>query len=261
MPIRLARIEIFPIKSLDGMIVEEARVLDAGCLEHDRRFAMFDREGKVINGKRTPLVHLLQAAFDPGVTHVTFTDRRDGRTAVFSLAEDRSAIEVFLAEHFAMPLTLREDPSRSFPDDTDASGPTVISTETLREAGGWFGLDLENSRRRFRANLTLTGGGPFWEDRLFGPPGEPVLFRIGDVLLFGTNPCARCVVPSRDPDSGEQNRGFQKSFADKRRESLPDWADRDAFDHFYRLAVNTRLYSKTGEGLLRVGDPVEIVNG
>jgi len=261
MSVRLAHIEVFPIKSLDGVSVSEARVLDSGCLQHDRGFAMFDRDGRVINGKRTPLVHQLQATFDHDVTKVTFTDRRDGLSQTFTLAEDRAAIECFLSEQFAIPVTLRNDPVRGFPDDTDAPGPTVISIETLREAGEWFGLDVDNSRRRFRANLALEGGGPFWEDRLFGPPGEPVLFRIGDVLFFGTNPCARCVVPSRDPVSGEQRSGFAKIFAERRRSMLPDWADRDVFDHFYRLAVNTRLYSKSNEGLLRVGDPVEIVNG
>lgn len=261
MSVRLSRIDIFPIKSLDGVSVAEARVLDAGCLEHDRRFAMFDADGRIINGKRTPVVHQLQTTFDSDITRVTFTDRGDGRSAMFSLAEERDAIERFLADHFAMPVSLREDRLRGFPDDTDASGPTIISAETLREAGEWFGIDLEDSRRRFRANLTLEGGEPFWEDRLFGPPSEPVLFRVGENLLFGTNACARCVVPSRDPDSGAQRTGFAKIFVEKRRDSLPKWADADAFDHFYRLAVNTRLYSKSTQGLLRVDDPVEIVNG
>ncbi len=217
--------------------------------------------GRVINGKRTPLVHQLEATYDDNVTHVTLTDRRDRRKETFSLAADRGTLERYLSNHFSMPVTLREDATRGFPDDTDASGPTVISAETLREVGEWFGFDVENSRRRFRANLTLEGGGPFWEDRLFGPPGEPVLFRIGEILFFGTNPCARCVVPSRDPVSGQQGTGFAKQFSEHRRDSLPMWSDRDVFDHFYRLAVNTRLYSNSKERLLRVGDLVEIVNG
>lgn len=260
MTILLAGIDLFPIKSLDPMSVESARVLPSGCLANDRRFALFDADGKVVNGKRTPLVHALQTSFDETVGRVTVTDRRDGRDGTFSFAEDRPAIELRLSEHFGFPVTLREDRAAGFPDDTLASGPTAIARETLETVADWFELSFEDVRRRFRANLTLEGGGPFWDDRLFGPPGEPITFRIGDVLLFGTNPCARCVVPSRDPETAAATLGFAKAFAQRRRELLPAWADPDAFDHFYRLAVNTRLFAPAGWGVLRVGDRVDLTN-
>ena len=57
------------------------------------------------------------------------------------------------------------------------------------------------------------------------------------------NPCARCVVPSRDPRTGEALAGFQKRFADLRRAALAAEVDATPFTHTYRLAVNTRLAS------------------
>jgi uncharacterized protein YcbX len=59
----LGRIAIFPIKSLDGVIVEEAAVTAGGILENDRVYAMFDKDGVYVNGKRTPQVHQLRCSF------------------------------------------------------------------------------------------------------------------------------------------------------------------------------------------------------
>jgi uncharacterized protein YcbX len=118
-------------------------------------------------------------------------------------------------------------------------------------------LTLESLRRRFRTNLELTGDAPFCEDRLFGAPGELKPFQIGAVKFFGHNPCQRCVVPTRDPDSGRAVTDFQKKFMELRKKFLPEWANAQRFNHFYRFAVNTSIPpTETGKSL-RVGDAVE----
>jgi uncharacterized protein YcbX len=45
----LAKIWLYPIKSLDGIEVEKATILDRGSLEYDREFAFFDAENKFVN--------------------------------------------------------------------------------------------------------------------------------------------------------------------------------------------------------------------
>jgi uncharacterized protein YcbX len=99
----------------------------------------------------------------------------------------------------------------------------------------------------------------FWEDQLYGEDERSVVgFRIGEVAFEGSNPCARCPVPARDPQSAADLLGFQKRFSDLRRETLPLWAPAARFDHFYRLAVNTRVApTETGKPL-RVGDPLRL---
>jgi uncharacterized protein YcbX len=120
-------------------------------------------------------------------------------------------------------------------------------------------LTLENARRRFRSNLELGSLEPFWEDRLFGAPNELLPFRIGDASFLGHNPGQRCVVPSRDPESGIQSwQGFQKIFMALRKKHLPSWANLDRFNHFYRFAVNTSIPSSEAGKILRVGDRVLI---
>ena len=55
---------------------------------------------------------------------------------------------------------LEERLEGGFPDDLDAPGPTIISTETLNEVARWFGWGDEEVRRRFRMNLELTDDTP-----------------------------------------------------------------------------------------------------
>ena len=83
-------------------------------------------------------------------------------------------------------------------------------------------------------------------------------FRLGTVRLWGVNPCQRCAVPSRDSRSGEVWPGFARSFSSQRQATLPAWAERSRFDHYYRLAVNTRVPPDQASPLLRVGDEVAI---
>jgi uncharacterized protein YcbX len=54
----LSRIDLFPIKSLDGVSAPEARISSAGTLEHDRIYAIVDAAGSYVNGKRTERVHI-----------------------------------------------------------------------------------------------------------------------------------------------------------------------------------------------------------
>ena len=88
--------------------------------------------------------------------------------------------------------------------------------------------------------------------------GEDVLFRVGKVVLAGTNPCQRCVVPTRDTQTGEAWPRFVSTFTQQRQATLPAWAESSRFDHFYRLAVNTRLARGRG-GMIHVGDAVEVM--
>lgn len=136
----------------------------------------------------------------------------------------------------------------------------MISTATLTEVASWFpGMSVVEMRRRIRANLEIDGVPPFWEDRLFSSESDgTILFRVGDVDFFGINPCQRCVVPTRDPDSGAAYPNFQKIFVQQREANLPDWVALSRFDHFYRLSVNTRLPASVAGKILQIGNKIEI---
>ena len=145
----------------------------------------------------------------------------------------------------------------SYPDDTALSGPTVISTATIEEVASWYeGITAEGVRRRLRANLEVDGVPAFWEDQLISDHDHGVAFDVGDVRFTGVNPCQRCVVPSRDPYTGEETLGFRTTFLQRREETLPEWVDTTRFDHYFRLMVNTTVSPDERGGAVRVGDEV-----
>ncbi len=256
----LARIHIHPVKSLDAQSVDSAVLMVGGALRHDRRFALRDFNGELVNGKRAPKVHLLRSHFDAATNQLELRVEGSSTVERFDVYVQRGELESWLTDYFGQPLELVEDPAAGFPDDAESPGPTVIATATLAAVAGWFaGLSTDEVRNRFRANLEIDGVEAFWEDRLVAGAGRLVRFRIGEAELWGTNPCQRCVVPSRNPISGETTREFAKVFSRFRQQSLPAWAPADRFDHFYRLAVNTRPAGGR-ECVLRVGDDVQILD-
>ncbi len=255
---RLANIRLHPIKSLDPVHVKEARIGPAGGLEFDRAWALYSVDGQWVNGKRTAAVHLIRAAYAPDLASVTLSvpgDKRKIPTKTFALPGDMEAASKWFSHFFEQPITVRYSPE-GFPDDTVAHGPTIVSTASLQAVCGLFnGVDLDEARQRFRATLEIDGVPAFWEDQLFGEEERSaVRFRIGEVNLEGSNPCARCPVPPRDPRTGELIPGFQKIFSDYRRSHIPAWTPEARFDHYYRFATNTRVASTEVGKTLRVGD-------
>ncbi|ASC74010.1 uncharacterized protein XM38_049840 [Halomicronema hongdechloris C2206] len=253
----LARIALYPIKSLDGITVSQTTVLPSGALRCDRTYALFDQQGRFINGKRNARVHHLRSAFSNDIQTLTLTRQDTQAQVTFHLEQQRPELEAWLSDYFQQPVHLGHNPDQGFPDDTESPGPTVISTATLETVASWYPeLTLEEVRRRFRTNLEIAGVPAFWEDQLYGPQGTQVSFQIGTLQLQGVNPCQRCVVPVRDTLTGAATPAFQQTFMGQRRATLPDWADRSRFNHFYRLAVNTRASRGQGETAINVGDPV-----
>jgi uncharacterized protein YcbX len=178
----------------------------------------------------------------------------------FVFDEDPTQLTTWLSQHFGREIGLSYNAAGGFPDDTLAPGPTIVSTATLEAVASWFpGLTPDNVRARLRANIEVGGVPAFWEDALYTVEGEAVAFRAGEVTLEGTNPCARCIVPSRDPWTGAVLPAFAKIVAEQRAATLPAWAERSRFDHFYRLTVNTRADAAQIGNTIRVGDTLDVL--
>jgi uncharacterized protein YcbX len=259
---RLANIRLHPIKSLDPVYVTEARVGPAGGLELDRAWALYTLDNRWVNGKRTAAIFPIRANFAGDLKSVTLSvpgDSRQVPAREFAFPGDHEGAAEWFSVYFEQRIIVRHS-ANGFPDDPDANGPTIISTASLKQVCDWFAgasIDLDEARRRFRTTLEIDNAPAFWEDRLFGPPKTYApRFRIGEVEFEGSNPCARCNVPPRDSYTAANDAGFQKRFTELRRESLPSWATLERFDHFYRLATNTRVALSQAGKTLRVGDPL-----
>ena len=198
----LERITIYPVKSLDGVACDDARVLPGGALEHDRRWRLVDNDGLVVHAKRTPLVHAIRAGFEvedgrwlvsleaderairagaiPGVERLVGL-----RPAAFPLVPGREGPCGWLGEALGLDLLLQERVEGGFPDDREAAGPTLVAVATLVEVARWFAFGIDEARRRFRVNLEVGGCPMFWEDALASParaePGPSLLDLPRDV--------------------------------------------------------------------------------
>ena len=307
---RLAGIRLHPIKSLDPVSVSQARISLSGGLELDRAWALYSVDGKWVNGKRTPAIHLIRAAYSPDLHQVTLSvpgDRRKIPTRTFDFPAAHEDAAEWFSVFFEQQIIVRYSEG-GFPDDTIANGPTIVSTASLQAVSDWFppsplgfpGISLDEARLRFRTTLEIdacsAGRAPlpalstlsertrpaavsnsvsesatqteshpenlpaFWEDQLFGENERSVVrFRIGEVHFEGSNPCARCPVPPRNPITAENLDGFQKRFTQLREATLPPWSPRERFDHFYRFATNTRVAPSEVGKPLRLGDMLQLL--
>lgn len=276
---KLSRISIHPIKALDAVEVDRVDITPGGGLQDDRAYALYDDEG-YINGRRTAAVHPLGASFDldAGTVRLSGPDR-SART--FDLDADRDSLETWVGDHLGMNVELRggrsgEQSDRAIYGDGSQTGPTLVSAATLRELASWYdGIDPEGMRRRLRANLVVDGVEAFWEERLLGSFERAVYadggmdeaddfprVRIGDVVLEGVEPIPRCVVPTRDPDTGDEYDGFRRTFIEGRRETLPPWTDEETLaGNLYSATVGTRVPEGERDGSIAVGDSVELLDG
>ena len=233
----LAGIFIYPIKSFDGFATPQATLLTSGALEHDREFALFDEKGNFVNGKRNPRIHLLRSSLDVDSRILTVQIQNKSEKFIFHIDKERTNLETWLCNYFGFTIKFVQNSLTGFPDDTEASGPTIISTATLEIVASWFPeLTVDEVRLRMRTNLEIDGVPPFWEEQLFTEENSSVHFQVGDVMFMGINPCQRCVVPTRNSKTSEAFPQFQKIFIAKRRESLPSWTNSISLQSFLSVS-------------------------
>ena len=147
----LSHISIYPVKSLDGISLSSASILASGAIQHDRTFALLDERGNFVNGKRNPKVHRLRSHIDLKERVLTLRLQDTEQEHTFYLDTQREVLNAWLSAYFSRPITIIEDTTAGFPDDTQSPGPTVISTATLQTVASWFpGLDEQSIRLRFR---------------------------------------------------------------------------------------------------------------
>jgi hypothetical protein len=262
----IERIRRYPVKGFDAEEVESVEITDAGTVAGDRVYAMCDPAATAdgddslrefaYNGKQAAKIHELRTSFDPGTETLTVRTPA-GEERTFDLGSDRRAVGEWLSAYLGVEVTVHRAEPPAFVD-RPSMGPSVISTATIREVASWFDdVTEEGARRRLRANVEVGGVPAFWEDRFVG--ADAPAFVAGDVRFEGAAACARCVVPSRDPDTGDPLPEFRRRFVEKREETFPEWADPDAFDHYYTLMLIARLPDASRGATLSVGDDVEVV--
>jgi len=189
----------WPVKSLRGEPVD-ALLVDGRGAAGDRAHALFDtfkgapRRLTVREAPRMLAWHARYAEgeIDPDDVPLPVVTAPDGAT----FAWNDPGLPAALAADLARTVTLRRD--LALMQDLDDS--LLVTVEATRRAvGGALESDLDT--RRFRPNLHLALDAPaFAEERWAGRT-----LMVADVALELLHPCERCVIPTRDPDTGARD--------------------------------------------------------
>lgn len=257
---RISKLRIYPIKSLGHVEIEEAEV-GIFALKNDRLYAMVDKDGRYMNGKRNWKVNQLKSEYDLPNGLILLSDKKGGERKSFKLKDGNTELDNYLSDFFETKVKLIKNELGEFMDIPKASSLTVISKASLE----YLQKDLkqhslENMRLRFRTNVELSGVSAFWEEQLYQQPGTGIRFKIGEVEMIGISPRARCNVPPQNPNTGEMDYNFVKNVIQSRN-NHEEIANKllQYGRATYFLTINILLpQTETGKKL-RIGDEVEIL--
>jgi uncharacterized protein YcbX len=261
----LSEINIYPIKSLGGISLQESQLEEKG-LQYDRRWMLIDEEGTFITQRKHFELALLQV------------DIAAGRLVIAHKSDFSQTLSFPIEEHSGKPITVR------IWDDT------CSALEVSREVSDWFSdylkmkvklvrMPLEEKRKvdpryasndeivsfsdgypcliigqsslnglnerladpvpmnRFRPNFVFTGGEAHIEDTFDN-------FYIGNIFFSAVKPCARCVLTTVDQQTGVKGQEPLRTLAG------------------YRTSNKKVLFGQNlihqGLGTVRIGDELRI---
>jgi uncharacterized protein len=217
----LAAINVYPIKSLGGLNLQDSRVQERG-LELDRRWMLVDGNHKFLTQREFPVMATLKVAVEYGGLLVSNgesevsidIDQSGNDEATVSIWSSRCRAQVYPArvnEWFSqalkvncslvkMPETTRRRVNYFYAAHAndvvsfaDGYPFMLIGEESLNDLNSR--LEKSIPMDRFRPNFVVRGSAPFAEDTW-------KKIRIGETVFHLVKPCARCVMTTIDQASG-----------------------------------------------------------
>ncbi len=270
----LAALNIHPVKSLRGLGVQSAQVDLLGPVG-DRRFLVVDSAGLFMTQRTVPRMALVGAFLEgPSLVlrcdgHGEFRVRRDPEAAPalavvrvwksegLSAEDCGDGAAAWLGDALGVSCRLvRVGPAFHRP----VLGPAGQPGDAHGFADGYpflvlseASLDGLNRRLahagsppvpmdRFRANLVVAGCAPHAEDTWRR-------VRVGPIIFRAAGPCSRCVITTTDQSTGVRGEEPLRTLAGYRRDPAKTT----------NVNFGQNLVHEVKSGLLRVGDPVEVL--
>jgi uncharacterized protein len=256
---------IYPIKSLAGIRVNNAHAEIRG-FRHDRRWMITNREGRYLSQKELPAMALIKTAIlDEGIMVNAPVLNRQNVLIPYATSSGlkmnvrifQDELEAFLVDKLAdewFSDTLGTPCHLVFMGDAQRSvnKKYSIQNENVSFANSFpylvvsqASLDELNERltrkitmERFRPNLVIHGGSPYFEDTIDE-------FSAGNVRFKCSKPCARCKIINIDQETALAD--------DEPLEVLTTYRQQDSEINFgYRSLC-------LEEGSVNVGDRVLII--
>lgn len=235
----LKKIQIFPIKSLDAVSLQEVTITKGQTLSFDRRWAIHrKRDGRTVNGKKYPAIHQLRTSYNLEEKELFLKAPHQAKEK-FSLVGELLSLNTYLSDYFGEEVEVLENAIKGFPDhSTNNVGASLVSIQTLEQIGAWFDLPVAEVNRRMRMNFIVDAKQRFEEDKMLANNKiNPKTYLFGDIEVQTYKPCVRCVVPSRDSKTGTLMKGFQKEFMQQRLELQPHLLEHPLYPHPYMCGL------------------------
>lgn len=217
----VSQINIFPIKSLKGIPLQEASVEDRG-FQYDRRWMLVGPDNKFLTQREHPRMATISVAV---TKDGLFVKRGSAELAIPLMPEVRRAfVQIWTSHVEAFEYDDRVNRWFSEQIGTDCR-LVVMPEEAKRKVDPDYAVHLEddivsfadgypflligegsleelNARlttplpmNRFRPNFVVKGSEPFAEDKWRA-------IRIGETVFHVVKPCARCVITTVDQTLG-----------------------------------------------------------
>ncbi|MGF1724421.1 MOSC N-terminal beta barrel domain-containing protein [Photobacterium nomapromontoriensis] len=259
----LSQINIFPIKSIAGLSQSQAWVEKQGIC-FDRRFMITTPDGMMITARKFPQLVKVTAALQPDGLILSYSGSEPLalKYADFDMTATSATVwnDTFLAYQTTVEANLwfshiigktvqllftGEQSNRirsgisqnvSFADGYPLLVISEASLAALNERS-----PQHHTMAQFRTNLVVSGTEPFAEDGW-------KRIRIGDVEFETVKPCARCILTTVDPKTGEFNPLKEPL------NTLSAFRSKGSWDVFFGqnlIALN--------EGMIHAGDPIEVL--
>ena len=239
MELVVTEINIYPIKSLGGISLNEALVEPKG-LQYDRRWMLVDKNMRHMTQREFKNMALLQTEIKEGRIHISHKQKPEisfsfsateflpesfqvtvwddtcqanevsvEASAWFSEVLDTPCQLVKMPEDFVRPTepeySASENDHVSFADGYPMLMFDEASVNLISEKSG-----EEIPANRFRANVIFKGGHAHIEDEL-------KRFSIGDLEFYGAKVCTRCILTTIDQDTAVRGKEPLKTLSTYRK--------------------------------------------
>ena len=267
MTITVSALNIYPVKGLKGIALDEARCTDRG-IEHDRRWMVVDRDRQFISQREHPKMATVWTEIDGDALALSAPDVDEMRLPLRPDGQARLRVQVWNSTCDAVSVSQQADQWLSdylglecalvyMPEESKRFSNPQFAGEAKRVgfADGYAYLATNEASRadlnarllakdhpavpmnRFRPNIVVKGAAPWAEDNWR-------VLSLGTAMLRAVKPCGRCQVTTTDQATGEV-RGPEPLA------TLATFRDSPVGIRFGMNLVTLR------EGTVRVGDTVE----
>ncbi|MBK0378841.1 MOSC domain-containing protein [Mucilaginibacter segetis] len=263
--LRISGLYIYPIKSLGGIALTEAKVTDRG-LEHDRRWMLVDANNRFLSQREHPQLALFTQELTVNGLKVTY--KANGASILIPFKPvKQTQLQVSIWDDVCTAQLVSDEADEWFreklniicslvymPDETerptdqkytepgnitsfaDAYPMLIIGQASLDDLNSK--LDAPVRMNRFRPNMVFTGGEAFLEDSMKH-------IRITGTDLYGVKLCARCVMITIDQATRKKGKEPTKTLATYRQKNN-------------KIYFGQNLIS-SGNGTIKIGDEIHIL--